>query len=200
MRNTFSLRKVRIAKISGLFVLAFVAIAFFISPVAMAAMGGGAAKCGAANIVNKTPNLNNTAKVYFLGRVAGAPGANLGVADTKIAATLDETLKPTDVATWSWFMCAVKAPDNTFTIFTGSVSAFNGKNKLTAKDVTSNNGTLGVVLGLPTDIAKASPTVLSYVGKKTPLIYTLNAAGLVTTPPAIKQELLAAGTGWNIAG
>jgi hypothetical protein len=199
MRNTFSLREVRIAKFSGLLVLAFVAIAFFVSPIAMAAMGGKGGACAASNIVNKTPNLGNTIKVYFLGRVAGAPGANLGAADTKIAAKVNETLKPSDVATWSWFMCAVKAPDNTFTVFTCSVSAFNSKNKLTPSDVTSNNGTLGVVLGLPTNVSQASPTVLSYIGKKTPLLYTINAAGLVTTPPDIKQALQAAGTGWNVA-
>jgi len=197
MRNTFSLHEVRIARFSGLLVLAFVAIAFFVSPIAMAAMGGKGG-CAASNIVNKTPNLSNTIKVYFLGRVAGATGANLSATETKIAAAVDENLKPSDVATWSWFMCAVKAPNNTFTIFTCSVSAFNSKNKLTASDVTSNNGTLGVVLGLPTNVSQASPAVMAYVGKKTPLIYTLNAAGLVTTPPDVMQALQAAGTGWNM--
>jgi hypothetical protein len=177
MRNTVSLHKACIAKFFGLLVLAALAVVFFVTPIAMA-MGGA------------TPTLNNNVKVYFLGKVAGTTGTT--VTSSQLPLALNKIIKPSQVETGSWFLCAVKDATNTFSIFTCSVAGLTS-NKITANDVASNQ--IGVVLGLPTNVSATSPTAMTYVGKKGHLLYTLKS-GLVTTPAGVEQALQATGTGW----
>src|SRR6266849_5252667 len=132
MINSVSLHKVGIAKFAGLLVLAALAVAFFVAPIAMA-MGGGCNK-------NAVASLNSSVKTYFLGKVAGNPtAATLSAADTKLALSLTPTLPADEVLGGSWFMCAVKDPAtvNTFYIFTCTVSGLKGI-KIAPSDVTSN--------------------------------------------------------------
>ncbi len=192
MINSVSLHKVGIAKFGGMLVLATLAVAFFVTPIAMAAMGG----CNSNK--NAVASLNSSVKTYFLGKVAGNPAIDtttLSVADTKLALSLTPTLPANEVLGGSWFMCAVKDPAtvNTFYIFTCTVSGLKGI-KIAPSDVTNNR--VSVILGLPANTAATSSAAMSYVGKKSTLLYTLTG-GLLSTPLAIKQSLNAAGTGWQ---
>jgi hypothetical protein len=180
MRNTVSLHKVCLAKISGLLVVAALAVVFFVAPMAMAMSG-----------TNPTPTLNSTVKVYFLGKVASNAGTT--ATNSLLPLALNKVIKPSDVATGSWFLCAVKDSTNTFSIFTCSVASLKSGSKITASAVANNQ--IGVVLGLPTNVSATSPTAMTYVGKKGRLLYTLQS-GLVTTPVGVEQALQATGTGW----
>jgi len=180
MRNAVSLHKVCIAKISGLLVLAALAVVFFVTPMAMAVSG-----------TNST-TLNSNVKVYFLGKVAGT----VSPVGSQLPLTLKKFILPSDVQTGGWFVCAVKNTDNTFTIFTASVASPRSGNKITESDIVGNQ--IDVVLGLPTNMAAASPVAKTFVGKKAHLLYTIRS-GLVATPVGVAQALQAAGTGWNIA-
>ena len=187
MINSVSLHKIGIAKFAGLLVLAALAVAFFVAPIAMA-MGGG---CNSNK--NAVARLNSNVNIFFLGKVAA--GTTLSVADTKLALSLNPTITSDEVLGGSWFMCAVKDPAtvNTFYIFTCTVSGLKGI-KIAPSDVTNNR--VSVILGLPANTAATSSAAMSYVGKKSTLLYTLTG-GLLSTPLAIKQSLNAAGTGWQ---
>src|SRR6266849_2532611 len=186
MINSVSLHKIGIVKFAGLLVLAALAVAFFVAPIAMAIGGGG----------NAVASLNSSVKTYFLGRVAGRPtvGTTLSVADTKLDLSLTPTSTSDEVLGGSWFMCAVKDPAtvNTFYIFKCTVSGLKGI-KIAPSDVTSNR--VAVILGLPANIAATTPAAMKYVGKKGRLLYTLTG-NVLSTPAPIKQALNAAGTGW----
>jgi len=189
MINSVSLHKIGIAKFGGMLVLAALAVAFFVAPIAMA-MGGG------CNNKNAVASLNSNVNIFFLGKVAGNPtvGTTLSVADTKLPLSLTPTLPANQVLGGSWFMCAVKDPAtvNTFYIFTCTVSGVRGIT-IAPSDVTNNR--IAVILGLPANTAATTPAAMKYVGKKGTLRYTLTG-NVLSTPIAIKQALNAAGTGW----
>lgn len=183
MINSVSRRRVGIAKCAGLLALAALAVAFFVTPMAMA-MGG-----------STTTTLSSNIKIYFLGRVVGNPtDTSLSVGSSKLALNLTPTLPANQVTGGSWFMCAVKDPAtaNTFYIFT-CTTAGSKSMKIAPSDVTSNR--VSVILGLPANTAATSPSAMQYVGKKGALLYTLTG-NVLTTPAPIKQALNAAGTGW----
>ena len=187
MINSVSLHKIGIAKFAGLLVLAALAVAFFVAPIAMAT--GGSNK-------NAVALLNSNVNIFFLGKVAGNPtvGTTLSVANTKLPLSLTPTLPANQVLGGSWFMCAVKDPAtvNTFYIFTCTVSGVKGIT-IAPSDVTNNR--VAVILGLPANSAATTPAAMKYVGKKGTLRYTLTR-NVLSTPVAIKQALNAAGTGW----
>src|SRR5260370_39104650 len=186
MINSVSLHKIGIAKFAGLLVLAALAVAFFVAPIAMA-MGGG---CNSNK--NAVARLNSNVNTFFLGTVAA--GTTLSVADTKLPLSLTPTLPANQVLGGSLFMCAVKDPAtvNTFYIFTCTVSGVKGIT-IAPSDVTNNR--VAVILGLPANSAATTPAAMKYVGKKGTLRYTLTR-NVLSTPVAIKQALNAAGTGW----
>jgi len=191
MINSVSLHKVGIAKFGGMLVLAALAVAFFVTPIAMAAMGG----CNGSK--NAVASLNSSVKTYFLGKVAGNPTIDtttLSVANTQLPLSLNPTLPSDQVLGGSWFMCAVKDPAtvNTFYIFTCTVSGLKGI-KIAPSDVTNNR--VGVILGLPANATATTPAAMKYVGKKGTLLYTLTG-NVLSTPAPVKQALNAAGTGW----
>jgi hypothetical protein len=202
MINTVSLHKVCMAKFVGLLVLAALAVAFFVTPIAMAAVGEGPS-------ADKIPAIKKTIKINFLGKVvppslraigstvsttdsSSSAGSTISTTGSKFPLTLKKTLKPSEVVFGGWFMCGIQdLATNTNYTFMCTVSTFNGTDKVTQRDITGKN--IAVVIGLPADPAMITDDVMKkYMGKRGRLLYTLNA-GLLGIPAGAE----ATATGWS---
>jgi hypothetical protein len=205
MKNTFSLHKVGIAKFAGLFTLAILAIAFFVIPMATAAVGP-------QKDSDKTPLIGRTIKIFYLGKVirptiSAFNNATIGTTDpnsstgtsgttgttgSKFPFTLKKTIATNELVFGSWLMCGIQDPaTNTIYTFMCTVTSFNNTDKVLLKDITSKN--IAVVIGPPADTSLTDNNAIKkYMGKKGRLVFSLNA-GRLTIPSGVEV----AATGWS---
>ncbi len=181
MRNAVSLHKVWVARTAGAFVLAALAVVFFVAPmIAMGAQNNG-----------KQPQLIKSTKASLVGLVNGTPansGATLTASNFKVGnvafkLTLTTVMPLTALVKGKWLEVDIKNPaDNTPYPFLATVDK-----------VDQTTGQVELLIGTPGNFASVTPAVTSlFEGKLMFLNYNKMGA---TTIAAIKEL---PGTGWNM--
>ena len=180
MRNTVSLHKVCIAKISGLLVLAALAVVFFVTPlVAMGANGNNAQVLSGitanfAGMDNGTPSASG--KTFTL--------KDFKVGNTTFKLTLAKTIPFASLTKGKWLFVDITNPaDNTPYAFLATVDTINPATKQ-VKVLIGTPGNAGLV---------SNAAVKRFEGKEVFLKFNPDKTGAnISAIPA------PVGTGWNI--
>lgn len=178
MKNAVSLHKVWVARTAGVFVLAAIAVVFFVAP--MVAMG--------AQNNNKQPQLITTTTASLVGLVNATPpntGAtsNVKVGNEAFKLTLTTAMPLTALVKGKWLECDITNPaDNTPYPFLCTVDTVN-----------QNTGKVEVQVGTPGSAASVTPAVANlFEGKLMFLSFNKVGANITAKPSPV-------GSGWDIA-
>jgi hypothetical protein len=181
MRNAVSLHKVWVARTAGVFVLAALAVVFFVAPmIAMGAQNNG-----------KQPQLITTTKASLVGLVNGTPAnaggsltaSNFKVGNVAFKLTLTTTMPLTALVKGKWLEVDVTNPaDNTPYPFLATVDK-----------VDQTTGQVEVLVGTPGNFASVTPAVSSLFEGKL-MFLNFNKVG-TTNITAIPPK---PGTGWDM--